>query len=73
MESQLQNHVIEINDMLEIYRKLKVLKMKSNLMNPEEYLAELKILKLSLTRNSNTNDNRELSVILRNSGINTNE
>ena len=73
MESKLQNHVIEINDMLEIYRKLKVLKMKSNLMNPEEYLAELKILKLSLTRNSNTDDNRELSVILRNSGINTNE
>lgn len=72
MESKLQNHVIEINDMLEIYRKLKILKMKSNLMAPEEYLAELEILKLSLKHITGADDNDQLSIILRNAGIDTN-
>lgn len=72
MENKPQNHIAEINDMLQIYKKLKVLKMNYNLMNPDEYIIELEILKLSLTRNNNTDDDKELSIILRKSGITTN-
>lgn len=72
MENKPQNHIAEINDMLEIYRKLKVLKMKSNLMNPEEYSLELEILKLSLTLNTEVYENDQLALILRKSGIATN-
>ncbi|SMC33709.1 hypothetical protein SAMN05660703_0275 [Cellulophaga tyrosinoxydans] len=72
MENKPQNHIAEINDMLQIYKKLKVLKMNSNLMNPEEYSLELEILKLSLTLNTEVYENDQLALILRKSGIATN-
>ncbi|WP_159447264.1 hypothetical protein [Cellulophaga tyrosinoxydans] len=46
--------------------------MNSNLMNPEEYSLELEILKLSLTLNTEVYENDQLALILRKSGIATN-